>query len=118
MGVSAGYVRDEALNFEAVAIVDEGSTDSFLVQRALVFDNQDPRLGMDTYCVVRNGRSHYGGVLASCLTGRVLALTLDPTAASDLELRTELELELTVESVADVMEHLPRLLGVTWRVSP
>ncbi|WP_295819752.1 Imm10 family immunity protein [uncultured Deinococcus sp.] len=55
------------------------------LQRALVEDEQDVALGMDTYCLVRSGGpTVYGGVAACVLSRDGLILRLDDDAAQML----------------------------------
>lgn len=53
MMIRVGWVEDTDLNFAALVIHDTDSDDTLEVQRTLVPDEQDKRLGMDIYCLVR-----------------------------------------------------------------
>lgn len=59
------WVEEPDLNYSMLAFEDEASGDFFAVQRAFTFDDQDRQLGMDTYCLVRGGATHYGGLDSS-----------------------------------------------------
>lgn len=61
---TVGWVKDEELNYCAIVIRDEASGDTIEVKRSLETDAQDAELGMDTYCVIRGGAIHYGGLEA------------------------------------------------------
>jgi len=89
----ASFWRDEELNFEALVMAEtpNGEGESLQIQRALEFDDQDRRLGQDTYClVVTQGPTFYGGVEGwRILPGRALVLRLSADAANELEVRRQ-----------------------------
>jgi hypothetical protein len=110
VSVSVGYMKDESLNTECLVILDEVSDDTIEVQRALKFDDQDVSLGQATYCLVRDGLAHYGGVLEWKVQGAVFTMVLDPSAASVLQLPREIELEVSHEGSQLIHDHLQKLL--------
>ena len=77
------YLRDEDLNTEMLVLEDEGSTDRIEIQRALTFDSQDVAQGMDTYCLVRGGAAHYGGMVRWVVHSNELTLELDDAVGVD-----------------------------------
>lgn len=101
MTVSIGYVSDE----------DSG--EALEIQRALKVDDQDVALGTDTYCLVRGGLSHYGGVSGWELRDETLKLSLDPQAAHTLHLPQEIEIPLSTEGARLIEDRLEGLLAIT-----
>ena len=106
----AVYERDEALDYEQLALGDtEGRV--LLIQRAFEFDFQDQEHGMDTYCLVDELQAtHYGGVTAWSLAADALTLTLDADAAAVfggdafvLELGPEVERELVKHALTALL---------------
>lgn len=104
------WVRDPELNFMALVILDEASGDTIEVQRSIEFDEQDVRLGLDTYCLVRGDASHYGGLLNYEVTDQRLCLLLSAEAAATLQLSELIEIEIDERSAALLRTHLPELL--------
>ena len=88
---------------------DEGAGDSIEIQRALTFDAQDVAQGMDTYCVVRGGASHYGGIVSWVVHSNVLALELSEAAASTLDLPAAVSIPIDDLGADLLRQHLPRL---------
>lgn len=108
--ISAGYLRDEDLNFECLVFRDEAGA-TLEVQRSLEFEDQDRSLGMDTYCIVSSsGASHYGALTSWQITGATLLLDLTVSAADELGLPARLSIPLDDQGVALVREHLQRIL--------
>jgi hypothetical protein len=111
LGYEIGYVKDDNLNFECLAIRDQTSGDTLEIQRALEFDDQDAALGMATYCIARNGRSHYGGLVHWSLRNTTLTLGLDEHAAATLELPLVTQLEVSASDAELISDYLPRLFN-------
>ncbi|MCT9931689.1 Imm10 family immunity protein [Planotetraspora sp. A-T 1434] len=63
-------------------------------------DEQEIRLGMDTYCVVRDQATTYGGVSACNLASRRLTLHFTQEAAEALDVEPILQIELQVDDDA------------------
>src|ERR1700733_9273835 len=101
-----GYIRDSDLNYMALVILDEESGDTMEIQKSLSFDEQDRALGMDTYCIVRDGSSHYGGLEAWRIVDGSLSLTLTEGAAATLELPSEFEIPIDEDGRLLVVENL------------
>lgn len=59
------WVVDEDLNHAMLAFEEEATGATLGVQRALEMDEQDRQFGMDSYCVVYGGSSHYGALRRS-----------------------------------------------------
>ena len=112
MSATVGYVRDESLNFEGLVILDEDSGDVLEVQRSLKIDDQDVALDMATYCLVRGGRSHYGGVVGWELSDGTFTLRLDSKAALALQLPEEIKIAVTEEGARVTLDHIAGLLGI------
>lgn len=109
--VEAGHISDENANFEAVVLVDEVSGDAFELQRSLVFDEQDRDSGQDTYCLVRSGASHYGGLVNWRVESGTLTLTFTDAAATALDLPVETEIPVSASAESVIRANFPRLLG-------
>jgi Immunity protein 10 len=103
------YVQDDFLNTEAVVIEDQASGDAIEIQRALEFDDQDAALGMDTYCLVRGGASHYGGITRWIVLSDLLQLELEEGAAIDLALPATVIIPIDEPSADLLRKHLPAL---------
>lgn len=109
-----GLGVEEALELNALvlAFAEEASGEGWCieVQRSIEFDEQDRELGMDTYCLVAGGATHYGGVKAWTVRANALCLSLDESAALELGLETTLEIEFPTEHAPVVNEMLRRIL--------
>jgi Immunity protein 10 len=84
---AAAAWRDDDLGFDAFAAAEneDGSGARLDLQRGFEFDDQDRRLGLDTYCLVtEDGAVHYGGVRDWSLHGNSLEITLTRKAAQVL----------------------------------
>ena len=79
-------VRDAELNVADLVLAEhyERTGRRLEIQRSLQFDEQDEALGMDSYCLVTDGGTHYGGVLSWDIGGSTLRIELDTAAASAL----------------------------------
>lgn len=110
MPTDVSYERFDDLNSEGIFIVDRESGDELQLQRALFFDEQDRSLGQATYCLVRAGATHYGGVESWALDAGQLVLVLTEDAARVLELPQRLEIPIEDGSALMLDTWLPRLL--------
>ena len=106
------YLRDEELNTQVLVLEDEGSIDRIEIQRALTFDSQDVAQGMDTYCLVRGGAAHYGGIVRWVVHSNELALELDDAVASTLDLPIALSIPIDDPGAELLRQHLSRLCRV------
>lgn len=111
MAVKAGYVRDEDRNVEAVVIVDEPSQDTIEIQNALEYEEGDAEQGWDTYCVVRSGVTHYGGVRSFTHEADSVTFEFTDEAARVLELPTLVTIQISADQLEPVLPVLERLLG-------
>lgn len=111
MTVAAGYLWDEDRGFEAVVLLDDASQDSFQVQRSFAFDEQDVELGMDTYCLVRDGASHYGGVRSFGHDGSSVTFEFTDAAARALQLPSAVTITISPDQLEPVLPMLQRMLG-------
>lgn len=107
--IDVAYVYDEELNFEGLLLHDRLSGDTLEIQRSIEFDEQDVALGMDTYCLVWQGATHYGGIVDWVIDGNSFTVHLSDDARAELGLPPLLTLGLDVEGVAVVRRHLPSL---------
>jgi len=107
-----GYLWDDDLACEVVVIEDEAGEQWLEIQRGLDFDEQDVALGMDTYCLVRDGAAtHYGGVRIWNLAEGVLTLHLTGEAAAALSLERRVRFTVDTDGESVLRECLPRILG-------
>jgi hypothetical protein len=113
MAASVDILED--LNTFVVCLAEEqdGLGRRLELQRALSFDEQDRRHGMDTYCLSNeSGASHYGGVQTWTLTNGLLTLDLDPAASNTLGASGyEVELRVPQPEIDNVMTGLRRVLN-------
>jgi hypothetical protein len=80
----------------------DGSGARLELQRALSFDEQDRKLGMDTYCLcVTSGATHYGGVTSWSLRQGRLELALTDDAAATLGTSPSIVVSLHVDVSLD-----------------
>jgi hypothetical protein len=88
-----GLDHESGLESLGIAAAPEGP--ALIFQRADDYDEQDRRLGQDTYCICDEAANvHYGGVVAWSLAGGMLRIELDPVAAEVFgDARFELPLE-------------------------
>ncbi|MFE8017021.1 Imm10 family immunity protein [Streptomyces antibioticus] len=75
-------------------------------------DEQDISLGMDTYCLVSGGRTHYGGLLRVEREGHVLRFDIAGRAAAVLNVpeRVTVRFDAPAENVEAYMAGLPSIL--------
>jgi len=112
VGVSSNL--DPALNTLSVVLAERVDRVGrrLELQTALAFDEQDRRLGQDTYCLsVENGATCYGGVSLWRLTAGSLEVQLDARAEGALGVEGGFLIHVAPESVAVLREALPRVLG-------
>lgn len=105
-----GWIDEPDLNYTALVIADDESGDTLEIQRSLTLDDQDLGLGMDTYCLVRGGAAHYGGVEAYEIGDSFVGFNLASNAATALELPESFEIPVDSDGVALLLERLPSLL--------
>ena len=93
---------------------DDGSGARIELQRALEFDEQDIRLGMDTYSIgTESGATCYGGIESHALGGGELIIELDRKASETLGIGPKILCKLMVnaDEVAALHAGLDRVLG-------
>jgi hypothetical protein len=96
--VGVEYLADLEVTIVGLAEHEDGGGRSLLFQWSDTFDDQDRRLGMDTYAVSNElGRTTYGGVRRLEFRNNRLRLLLERKAASDLGTARVLDIELRVE---------------------
>ncbi|WP_447005149.1 Imm10 family immunity protein [Saccharothrix isguenensis] len=110
-----GYVEDDVDEVVEIGLAesDDGAGFVLLIQRTdYEPDEQDIALGMDTYCLVSGGRTHYGGVLRAARDGNTLHLRIAADAASLLDLPEQLAITLDgpADDVAAFFTGLPGVL--------
>jgi len=92
-------VGDPPVLVAACAEEADGSGFGLEFQLARWFDDQDRRLGMDTYCVCTSeGATHYGGLLSLTVNGDLVELDLEPAAAAVLGVPQRIGLHLLVDA--------------------
>ena len=109
-------VVEEMLDLNSFVVIlyenKDGSGKHIEFQRALSFDEQDIRSGMNTYCTVTgDGATHYGGVNGWGISDTTLALQLETEAAVALGMEQEFHvaLELNEASLSRLMSGLTRV---------
>lgn len=102
MPIVARYLDSAELAYREVAFLDPESGDALHFQLAYAFDDQDGVLGMDTYCLVRGGLTHYGGIVDLRIQPGRVAVELDDAAARALELPSLVVLEVPDEQLQAV----------------
>lgn len=113
---AVAFDRDDELETEALFLAEDeqGAGRLLEVQKAFAWDEQDRRLGQDTYCLVdENQATHYGGVASWRLDANVLEINLTPDASGVFgasSYRIDLDDPCAVELVS---KNLPRLVGPT-----
>lgn len=109
--MDVGYVEDAELGYRALVFRDS-SGDTFEIQRAFAFDQQDRELAMETYClVVQASATCYGGISEWLISDDTLQLVLQLEAAEDLGLPRLLRIPLTAAGKQIVQDRLATLVG-------
>ncbi|MCP3784119.1 Imm10 family immunity protein [Micromonospora sp. A3M-1-15] len=115
---AAGFEHDEDDEVVEAGFAEgvDGSGFALMFQRTdYEPDEQDIRLGMDTYCLTTgDGRTHYGGLLAAELDDGQLTLRLSPDAAGTIGIAeiTTVRLDVDAASLSAFRDGLP--LVVNW----
>lgn len=114
---AAGFEHDEDDEVVEAGFAEGADGSGF----ALVFqrtdyepDEQDIRLGMDTYCLTTgDGRTHYGGLLAADLDGGRLTLRLSRDAAETIGITevTTVRLDVDAASLSALKNGLPQVVN-------
>jgi len=102
------------MNTFAVILAEklDGSGMRLEIQKALSFDEQDQRLGQDTYCVSTDeGATCYGGVASWALKPDSLEVWLDARAAEALGVQHGFVVEFPTETLSILKEGLERVLS-------
>jgi hypothetical protein len=110
--VAAAELPD--LNTFAVVLAEDGDGSGLRleIQKALSFDEQDRRLGLDTYCLCTEaGATYYGGVTSWTLTEGSLELRLDEKAAEVLGVEGGFVVNFAPERLPAIKEGVERILG-------
>ena len=90
----------------------DGSGARLEIQKPLSSDEQDRRLGLDTYCLcTEDGATHYGGVMSWTLTQSSLEIVLDAKAAEALGVEGGFVVDFAPESRTALKGGLERVLG-------
>ena len=82
-------------------------------QKAFSFDEQDRRLGMDTYCLCTEAGTAYGGVTTWTLTLDALEVRLDERTAEALGVEDGFVVDFPRVYLQTLREGLERVLGST-----
>ncbi|RKT53658.1 Imm10 family immunity protein [Saccharothrix australiensis] len=94
---SFGFEEDEDDEVLEVGVAEsaDGGGVVLLIQRATYDpDEQDVNLGLDSYCLVSDGRTHYGGVVRAARVGEELQLDMSSEAADTLDLDARVRIRL------------------------
>lgn len=82
------------------------------IQKSLSLDEQDRKLGLDTYCLcTEDGATYYGGITSWVLTQGSLEVQLDAEAAETLGVEGGFVVDFEPESLPALKEGLERVLG-------
>jgi Immunity protein 10 len=99
MAVCATEMPDLDCFVVILAERSDGSGARLEAQRAFLFDEQDQRLGQDTYCLCTEwGAVCYGGVVSWSIAENELKIILDARAATVLGVSNGFLIELEVDS--------------------
>lgn len=119
---AAAAWRDEDIGFEAFVAAEneDGSGNRVELQRALEPDEEDRRLGIETYCLVtEDGAVHYGGVRAWSLHDNRLEIALTREAADVLGVDEGLGIRLPRSADLDTLSRgIQRIVGLPPRATP
>ncbi|WP_457964704.1 Imm10 family immunity protein [Arthrobacter sp. D1-29] len=113
----AQHVIEEDLGYEAVVLANRADMPTWQleIQRPLDPDDQDRRLGLDTYCLVLpTGATAYGCLASASVSGQRLRLTFPADRLTELGLTDstlELQLELEAASLDVLVTGLRQVLG-------
>lgn len=95
-------VRDEELDVLEAGFAGNGNGTGFafiVMRSADEPDDDDVRMGWDSYCLTTaDGLTYYGGLESVALEDRRLVLRLSSEAADTLELDRDVEVELQVDA--------------------
>ena len=109
-----GYTREDGDDgYEAVVFADADQQESFELQLADRFDEQDVRLGMDTYCLASTtivGGMYGDPVRSWSARGGVATFVLNDDAAERFEARTWIY-RCEPDALADVVAAIERIIG-------
>lgn len=82
------------------------------MQRSLSSDEQDRRLGLDTYCLcTEDGATHYGGVTSWSLTPGSLEIRIDAEAEEAFAVGGGFVVDFSPENTGVLQVGLKRVLG-------
>lgn len=97
-----------------IVILEEKADESgarLELQRAIVFDAEDRRLGQDTYCIcTEDGATFYGGIQSWTLNAGTLEVRLTADAAEALGVEAGFVLTFPAAQEHELKEGLERIL--------
>lgn len=86
-----------------------------LLQKPLIYDEQDRKLGFDKIHITYNDqlRSVYGGILKCVLKNGVVNISLNASTADTLKTEDEIEITFSanVSNLANLKQHLQKLFS-------
>lgn len=106
---TVAYLHDDDMNFEGLFFHDSESGDTLEIQRSIELDEQDAALGMDTYCILRDGASHYGGIVGWATSVDSVSIELVESAQKVLALPAVVRISVDAGAIALIEKHLPVL---------
>jgi hypothetical protein len=109
--VAAMEIPEHATFTVVLAEGPDGDGERLEFQKAFSFDEQDRRLGMDTYCVCTGKGTAYGGVTSWTLTRDSLEVRLDAGTAEMLGVEGGFTVELPPACLQTLRGGLERVLG-------
>lgn len=107
-------VGDPPVLVAALAEAEDGSGFGLMFQLASVFDEQDRKLGMDTYCIcTSDGATHYGGVVRIRQTPQGIQIDITDSAARRLSAPSRFHVRMAVPPTAraEFWDALRRVVG-------
>ena len=109
--VAAVEIPEHATFTVILAEDPDGDGERLEFQKAFSFDEQDRRLGMDTYCLCTVEGTAYGGVTSWTLTPDSLEVRLDARTAEVLGVEGGFRVGFPPAYLQTLREGLERVLG-------
>lgn len=93
---------EELVDLNAYVVVmqelDNQGGERIELSRSILVDDQDRRLGLDTYSITTStGATHYGGITSCVLIDRTLRIDIDADASNELGINGGYEILLDVD---------------------
>ena len=111
--VTAEALEDLGTFIVCAAENTDGSGQRLELQRALAFDDEDRRLGIDTYCISTDaGATCFGGITNWAVTRDIWIIDFDARASAVLNASGyRVRVELSDEKAREILKGFQRVLG-------